>query len=259
MSDDHREVIRMTSGGDMGDARNWERARDWIVRDIAARRLVEGDQLPPEQDIQRACGVGRHSVRRALAALAAEGRLSVEQGRGTFVRAQPSILYRIGRRTRFRENLRAAGVTPGSESIGAEVVAADATVAAALSLAPGAPVHRILRRGLADGVPVSITRSFHPALAFPDLGPRREAGESVTAIYRSHGIADYRRRETMLYARLPEKWEARLLEQLPDQPVVVMCKTDIAPDGTPIGWSEAIWAATRVRFEVADTEERPDA
>jgi len=243
----------------MGDARNWERARDWIVRDIAARRLVDGDQIPPEQDIRRACGVGRHSVRRALAALAAEGRLSVEQGRGTFVRAQPSILYRIGQRTRFRENLRAAGVTPGSDAIGAETVAADATVAAALGLVPGEPVHRILRRGLADGIPVSINRSFHPARRFPDLGARREAGESVTDIYRSHGIEDYQRRETLLYARLPEKWEARLLEQLADQPVVVMCKTDVAQDGRPIGWSEAIWAATRVRFQVARTEEVRDA
>jgi GntR family phosphonate transport system transcriptional regulator len=249
----------MTSGGNMGDARNWEQARDWIVRDIAARQLVDGDRLPPEQDIQRACGVGRHSVRRALAALAAEGLLSVEQGRGTFVRAQPSILYRIGRRTRFRENLRAAGVTPGSDAIGAEVVPADAAVAAALALAPGHAVHRILRRGLADGVPVSITRSFHPADRFPDLGQRREAGESVTSVYRSHGIEDYVRRETLLYARLPEKWEARLLEQPREQPVVVLCKTDVALDGTPIGWSEAIWAATRVRFEVAGTQEGADA
>ncbi len=257
---DHSEkVIRMTSARPAGGTRNWERARDWIVRDIAARRLGDGDQLPPETDIQRACGVGRHSVRRALAALAAEGLLSVEQGRGTFVRAQPSILYRIGRRTRFRENLRASGVTPGSDAIGAEVVPADAAVAAALALAPGAPVHRILRRGLADGVPVSITRSFHSAFRFPDLGERREAGESVTAIYRSHGIEDYARRETMLYARLPAKWEARLLEQLPDQPVVVMCKTDVAPDGTPIGWSEAIWAATRVRFQITGTEGSADA
>lgn len=257
--EDHPEVIRMTPEEGMGHTRNWERARNWIVGDIAARRLGDGDQIPPEQDIQRACGVGRHSVRRALATLAAEGLLSVEQGRGTFVRAQPSILYRIGRRTRFRENLRAAGVTPGSDAIGAEVVAADTAVAAALSLTPGELVHRILRRGLADGVPVSITRSFHPAARFPDLGARREAGESVTAIYRSHGIPDYRRHETTLYARLPEKWEGRLLEQLPDQPVVVMCKTDVAPDGTPIGWAEAIWAATRVRFQISGTEEQADA
>lgn len=242
----------------MSDARNWERARDWIVAEIAARRLMDGDRIPTEPDIQKACGVGRHSVRRAMAALAVEGVLSVEHGRGTFVRAQPAILYRIGPRTRFRENLRAAGVVPGSDAIGAEIVPADAGVAAALALDPATPVHRILRRGLADGVPISLTRSFHPAGRFPDLGARRTAGQSVTEVYRAHGIDDYRRRETTLYARLPEKWEARMLEQHPDQPVMVMCKTDTAPDGIPIGWGEAIWAAARVRFQL-DASEDGDA
>lgn len=234
----------------MADASNWERARDWIMQDIAARRLTDGDQLPPEPDIQRGSGVGRHSVRRALAALAAEGRISAEQGRGTFVRAQPAIAYRIGRRTRFRENILAAGLTPGSNAIAAEIVSADAAVSAALGVAPGAPVHRILRRGLADGSPISLTRSYHCAARFPDLGARRAADESITEIYRTHGIADYHRLRTTLYARLPEKWEARLLEQRVEQPVIVMCKTDAAPDGTVIGWAEAIWSAGRVRFEL---------
>lgn len=238
----------------MGHPSNWERARDWIRADITRRALRVGDQLPPEQDIQRACGVGRHSVRRAMAVLAAEGLLSVEQGRGTFVRAQPSILYRIGRRTRWRENLHANGAVPGSDAIGAEIVQADAVVAEALALTPGAPVHRILRRGLASDVPISLTRSFHCATRFPDLSERRSQGTSVTEIYRDHGIADYHRRETTLYARLPEKWEARLLEQPVDQPVMVMCKTDVTPDGAPIGWSEAIWAAARVRFALASEE-----
>lgn len=234
----------------MSDTTNWRRARDWIVQDIAARHLVDGDQIPPEPDIQRSSGVGRHSVRRAMAALAVEGLLSVEQGRGTFVRAQPSLVYRIGRRTRYRENIRAAGMTPGGEAIEAVVVAADATVAAALGLAPGAPVHRVLRRGLANGAPISLTCSFYCARRFPDLGEQRMRDVSITDIYRSHGVADYHRLRTMLYARLPEKWEARLLEQRIEQPVMVMSKTDQCPDGVPIGWAEAVWSAGRVRFEL---------
>lgn len=235
----------------MTDVKNWERARDWILQDIAERALSDGDRLPPEPDIQKACGVGRHSVRRAMAVLAAEGLLSVEQGRGTFVRAQPAINYRIGRRTRFRENLEAAGVVPGSDAIGAEIVAAEPAVCAALRLPDHAPVHRILRRGRGNDTPLSLTRSFHPADRFPDMGEARTAGVSVTEVYSRHGIDNYQRRETMLYARLPERWEARLLEQHPDQPVIVMCKTDVAMDGTPIGYSEAIWAAGRVRFTLS--------
>lgn len=240
-------------GGALEDASNWERARDWIMGDIAERRLRAGDRLPPEPEIQRACGVGRHSVRRAVAALAAEGLVSVEQGRGTFVRSRPRLLYRIGRRTRFRENLLSQGVAPSSAGISHEIVAAEPALAEALRLATGAPVHRLLRQGFADASPIHVTRSYHCATRFPDLGARRMRGDSVTEIYRDHGIADYHRKETMLYARLPDRMEARLLEQPSEQPVIVMCKTDVAPEGTPLGYGEAIWAAGRVRFALGES------
>ena len=227
---------------------NWERARDWILESISAQALGAGDRLPPEQDIQRASGVGRHSVRRAVAALAAEGLLSVEQGRGTFVRTRPAILYRISTRTRFRENLLSQGVAPGGDAIDAAIVPAGKAAARALDLPAGTPVHRLLRRGRADGRPINLTCSFHPADRFPDLAHRRQQGVSVSDIYRDHGIADYRRRQTTLFARLPESWEARILEQPAAQPVMVMCKTDIDLDGRPIGHAEAIWAAGQVRF-----------
>ncbi|EIE50382.1 GntR family transcriptional regulator [Salipiger aestuarii] len=236
----------------MTEYRNWEAVRDWIVQGIATRDLREGDRVPPEQHIAAICGVGRHSVRRATAALAVEGVLSIEQGRGTFVRIRPALLYRIGRHTRFRENLRRAGVAPGSEALGVDLIAADADIARALAVPEGAPVHRILRRGLADGIPISLTRSYHCADRFPDLGARRTLGDSVSEIYRSHGITDYHRRETELFARLPTRPEARLLDQRPEQPVMVVSKTDAAPDGLVLGFGEALWGAGRVRFLLED-------
>ncbi|WP_172297200.1 phosphonate metabolism transcriptional regulator PhnF [Pseudoruegeria sp. HB172150] len=232
----------------MSGTSNWERARDWIVESIANAALAEGDKLPPEPQMQREIGVGRHSLRRAVAALAAEGVLSVEQGRGTFVRGLPKITYRIGSRTRYRENMLSQGVRPGGESITEDIVEARPDVAEALAVNTGTAVHCIQRRGHADGRPISLSQSFHPAARFPDLGERRGKEESVTAIYADHGISDYSRRETSIYARLPEKWEARLLEMPADQPVLIMCKLDVDLEGIPIGYSEAAWVAGRIRF-----------
>ncbi len=229
---------------------NWRLVRDNLQERIVEGKWSEGDRMPSEMELGTEFRVGRHSVRRALAALAAEGLLSVEQGRGTFVRQQPQILYRIGRRTRYGENLRAQGLIPGGDAISAKVGPAPARVALALALETGAPVHHILRRGRADGTPISLGLSFHCVRAFPDMANLRNLGRSTTEIYRDHGIEDYVRRDTMLYARLPEPWEAKLLEQKPDQPVMVQCKTDAARDGRPLGHSEAIWCATRVRFSL---------
>ena len=230
--------------------RDWRDVRDRVAARIEAGELAPGDRLPAEPELAGAFDVGRHSVRRAMAALAERGMVSVGRGRGTFVRAQPPVTYRVGRRTRSRENLRAQGLEPGSEHIADEVVPAPRDVAAELGVAEGAPVHRVLRCGLADGRPISLELSFHCPRRFPDLGARRAAGGSVTEVYRAHGVPDYRRRHTTVLARLAEPAEARLLEQRPDAPVMILQKTDEA--GRPVGHSESVWSALMVRFRFED-------
>lgn len=234
---------------------NWQIIRDRLSADISAGHLQPGAQLPTESQLCKSFQSGRHSVRRAVAALAVEGKLRVEQGRGTFVQAAPLINYHIGRRTRFRQNLLEQGVAPGGEQLSDSVVAAPSSVAVALGLTEGALVHCLLRRGLADGVPISIGLSWHSATLFPDLATRRASGESVTDVYRSHGIADYFRKRTSVFARRPTLEEAGLLMQHPDQPVIVLQKTDVDAAGLPIGYSEAVWAADRVQFSFDSLDE----
>ncbi len=238
---------------------NWKIIRDRLSAEIQEGQLEPGMQLPTESQLCQSFGAGRHSVRRAVAALAVEGKLRVEQGRGTFVQAAPLIRYQIGRRTRFRQNLLEQGVAPAGEPLGDSIVPASASVAAALGLAEGSAVHRLLRRGLADGVPISIGLSYHCATRFPDLAARRGAGESVTEIYRSHGIPDYFRKRTVVFARRPDLDEAALLMQHPDLPVLVLQKTDVDAGGHPIGYSEAVWAGERVQFSFDNPDERLDA
>ncbi|AZL58291.1 phosphonate metabolism transcriptional regulator PhnF [Tabrizicola piscis] len=237
---------------------NWKIIRDRISAEISAGELEPGAQLPTESQLCQTFQAGRHSVRRAVAALAVEGKLRVEQGRGTFVQAAPLISYHIGRRTRFRQNLLEQGIAPAGEQLADAIVPASARVAAELGLAEGSPVHRLLRRGLADWVPINIGLSYHCAARFPDLAAQRTGGASVTDIYRSHGIADYFRKRTIVFARRPDAEEAGLLMQHPDQPVLVLQKTDVDAAGRPIGYSEAVWAADRVQFSF-DSQDEGDA
>lgn len=236
---------------------NWLTIRDRLADDIAAGKFAPGARLPTEPELCIAFGAGRHSVRRAVASLAVEGKLRVEQGRGTFVEAMPQITYQIGRRTRFRQNLLEQGISPKGEHISAEILPAPSRVAQALEIAEGTPVHRLLRRGLADGVPINLGMSFHSAALFPDLAERRAKGTSTTEIYRDHGIADYFRKRTTIFTRRPEPDEARLLSQHPDHPVMVVTKTDVTAEGRAIGYSEAVWAGDRVQFSF-DSLDDPD-
>lgn len=229
---------------------SWRRIRDGLSAAIDGGSLPPGTQLPTESALCAKFETGRHSVRRAVQALALEGKLRVIQGRGTFVESAPLIRYAIGRRTRFRQNLLDQGVTPSGEHLTSETLPAPDHVAEALGIAAGDPVHRLLRRGMADGVPVSLGLSWHPADLLPRFRSSRDAGLSVTQAYAAHGIADYFRKHTEIFARRPDREEARLLAQHPDQPVLVVVKTDVMADGRVIGHSEAVWSADRVRFTI---------
>jgi GntR family transcriptional regulator, phosphonate transport system regulatory protein len=233
---------------------SWRRIRDGLAAEIDGGGLPPGAQLPTESALCAQFETGRHSVRRAVQALAIEGRLRVVQGRGTFVEAARVVRYAIGRRTRFRQNLLDQGLTPSGEPLSAETVPAPVSIAEALGIASGDPVHRLVRRGLADGVPVSLGLSWHPARQLPDFLEQRNAGLSVTDAYAAHGIDDYYRKRTEIFARRPDREEARLLAQHPDLPVMVVVKTDVTQDGRLIGHSEAIWAADRVRFTIDSLE-----
>ena len=56
---------------------------------IAARDFGTDGRMPPERDLANELGIGRRSLRRALDILEQEGRISRQQGRGTFVNRTP--------------------------------------------------------------------------------------------------------------------------------------------------------------------------
>lgn len=226
----------------------WTLIRDEITDDIRKGRLSAGDQLPTEMQLADRFEVGRHSVRRALEALAREGNISIEQGRGTFVTDTPRLTYQIGKRTRLRRNLIPQGVDVTSVLISADRVTATDDVAQVLLLNSGAPVTKSQRITLANNLPVAFGASYHCAERFPDFAERRDVLGSTTESYRSYGITDYLRQSTSIHSRRAKPDEAKTLKQHTDVPVMVVSAVDATPDGTPIACSRVIWSAARVTF-----------
>ncbi|MDZ4137041.1 MAG: GntR family transcriptional regulator, partial [Paracoccaceae bacterium] len=131
----------------------WEEIETAIAAEIAAGRFAPGQRLPTESELCAQFNVGRHSLRRAVMALVAAGRLRVLQGSGTYVADQAMLQYQIGPHTRFSRNLVDQGFTPSGEIICADTIPALETIASQLDLRPGDKVHHILSLGRADGVP----------------------------------------------------------------------------------------------------------
>lgn len=233
----------------------WTTIRDAIAEDIENGTLEPQDRLETEAQLAQRFGVGRHSVRRAIQSLTKEGKLSVEQGRGTFVRAAPLLTYAIGKRTRLRKNLLPQGVEIGGDLIGAERVVAKGRVRKALLLKRGAVVIESRRVTLADDVPIAFGSVFHDAERFPDIVQRRDILGSMTEVYRSFGIHDYVRTETTLHARPAKPKEAEMLDQHIDMPVMVVRSIDATQDGQPIAFAQVIWSATRIKFTMGNEDD----
>ncbi|MDO6589946.1 phosphonate metabolism transcriptional regulator PhnF [Loktanella sp. D2R18] len=228
----------------------WRDIRAHIEQDIMDGVLEPGAKLPTEPELATAFAAGRHSVRRALAELAKQGLISVEQGRGTFVQAHTLLEYTIGARTRLRKNLGTRGAEITGEALGSEQILASPRVAQSLQSDTGAKVIATKRMTLVGGVPVSFGTLYHDAARFPDFAERRLETGSVTATYATYGINDYLRGNTQMHARPARAAEAQQLRQHPEMPVIVVRAVDTLPDGTPIAFSQVIWSAARVKFNM---------
>ncbi|MEO1700586.1 MAG: phosphonate metabolism transcriptional regulator PhnF [Pseudomonadota bacterium] len=235
--------------------KTWTMIRDTLANEIADGTLNPGDQLPTEPELVSRFGAGRHSVRRAIDALAKEGKVSVEQGRGTFIDSPPMLTYAIGKRTRLRKNLLPHGYEVTGDLLGAEQSVASKRVSDALRLPEGAKIIESRRITFADGVPIAFGSVFHDAIRFRDIVERRDLLGSTTQTYKSYGIDDYVRGETSMYARPAKPFEAETLRQHADIPVMIVQAIDTELDGSPLSFSRVIWAAGRVRFTMSEGKE----
>ncbi len=234
---------------DDGGVARWRRIERAIAGEIESGLLHSGDRMPTEQALAKRFGVHRHTVRRAMAALAQRGLIRIEQGRGTFVQ-EDVIDYALGRRTRFSENLLQQQREPSGRSLRALEVPASATVAAALQLVPGSPVALIETLGEADGTPISIGQHFFPLPRFAGIIDRYAETGSVTRALAALSVSDYVRRTTRLTARLPSQEEAAHLRQPPTRPILQSEAVNVDSDGRPVEYGVTKFAGERVQILV---------
>lgn len=227
----------------------WRRVADALERAIAAGTYAAGTKLPAEMEIAERFGVNRHTVRRALSALAERGLVRAERGSGTYVEAR-RIPYPIRARTRFSEIVGTTGREAGGRLVAASEEPADAELARRLKVAVGAPLIRIEALRQADGVPLCIGTTWLPAGRFPDAGKVYASRRSMTATLAHFGVRDYVRKSTQVTASLADPADAMWLELGPGAPVLVVDSTDADAAGQPILTTRARFAAERVSFVI---------
>src|SRR5216684_2553771 len=207
-----------------------------LAGQIASGELHTGERLPPERDLARDLNVSRMTVRQALSSLAARGLVERGAGRGTFV-APRKVDHDLTRVAGFSEQLARQGLEPGAKIIDVSETPAGWRVSAALEIAPKAPVVRIQRVRLADGVPMALEDSWFPAERFPGFADHDLHGSLYALMRDVYGVAPVRAIE-------------RLEPVLARAPLMLVERTAYGGDGTPVEFAHDRYRGDRARFVV---------
>ena len=228
----------------------WSTIATTLEAEIARGHYRAGDKLPTEAELSSRFGVNRHTVRRALADLAERGLVHARRGSGVFVRMAPMV-YPLGERVRFHQNVRATGRLPDKRILRLETRPADTTEAQALALAPGDPVLVHEGLSLAGGTPVAHFISLFPQSRLPGLAEALRETASVTEALRRAGVADYTRVFTRLTAEPASATQALHLNLREGAPLLRSVGLNLDPEGQPVEQGHTWFAGDRVALTVS--------
>ncbi|MFP4609566.1 MAG: phosphonate metabolism transcriptional regulator PhnF [Thiohalophilus sp.] len=200
-----------------GDAPLYRQIRDELLKDI--RELYQpGDTLPSETELAQRFGVNRHTLRRAVDELVADGLVERYHGKGVFI-LEPAINYVIGSKTRFTETLANLGHTTDSRVLRKQVMPARRGVASRLQIEEGVQVIFIETLRQVEDSPFCIISHFIPLHTCPAIMSLYNSGSLHEFLKYNYGI-ELKRSESTISAVLPEADDARLLNMSRQSPVL---------------------------------------
>lgn len=222
------------------------------LREQVARQPV-GTPVPSERDLAIDTGVSRMTARKAIELLVAEGRVTREVGRGSFV-ARPELSVPLTL-TSFTESVRQRGMVPSARIVEATIAPA-ADLAATFGVPPDEPLVRLTRVRLADERPMALERASVLAKAAPGL---LDVADFTTASL--YEVLEYRfgvrfdAGTQVIHAGLVDATDAGLLDAATGSPVLEFVRTSTS-GGTVLEHTVSTYPADRFALSAAITPTR---
>jgi GntR family transcriptional regulator len=252
----------MPDNGQMVNRHSPIPAHQQIAADLRERIMTgvyaAGAKLPSERELVESYGVSRPTVREAVGVLESEGIVTIEHGRGVFVRPPAEIIRlarsRLSRAARtnnegaFLADAKAQGFTPSS-SVRISFEPATERVAELLQIEPGTEVtvrDRVMRaNGLVVQLAVSrLPREFTRDTLIEEVNTGtggayarlEDAGHTISRFAEDVG------------ARMPTGDERTLLQLPPGTPILTVTRIAYRVDGVPLEMNDMTLPADRYRL-----------
>jgi GntR family transcriptional regulator len=214
--------------------------------------LLADASLPAERQMAAELGISRITVRKALDALTAEGRLVSRPGAGNFVASPNRIDKQFAKLTSFSEDIRARGREPRSEWLKKAAGAVTPDEAMKLGVSPGTQVYRFHRLRFADDRPMAIEYATVLATVLPGLAAVTDSLYSALTEAGTRPVRALQR----LSALLLDDEQSRLLQTEPDAAGLFVERIGYSAEGRAMEFSQSIYRGDAYDF-VAELVEGP--
>jgi len=191
---------------------------DELRQRIDRGEIRPGEPFPTEMALCRDFGVSRHTVRRALESLERSGLIYRRQGRGTFVTRPPLVTQPLGGFYTFVGSVAGQGHQPHSLVLQQQIILASAASAERLRIASGTPVVYLVRKRLADDVPLALETTEVPLSVCPDLATIELGDQSLYDVIEAFSDVVISGAYETIRPTLLSREEAELLAVPPNSP-----------------------------------------
>lgn len=224
--------------------------RDALRDLIDQQQLRPGDRIPSEAQLCDMLAVSRTVIRQALDALAHDGLLVKEKGRGTFVNRKKISESLVQKLTGFYQDMVDRGHSPVTKVLKQEVTSASPEVASRLQIEPKMPVIEIERLRAVDDEPIVLVTTYLPYDKCPNLLYSDLTHQSLYALLEQEFDLVIARGHRSIEAVSANEYTAGLLQIDVGAPLVMLDSVSFLADGTPIEYYHALHRGDRSRFEV---------
>ncbi|MBN4047513.1 GntR family transcriptional regulator [Acidimicrobiaceae bacterium AH-315-P05] len=215
---------------------------DDVRRRLRTDEFGPGDVLASENELAAEHGASRVTVRRALELLRDDGLVDSRQGFGWFVAAAP-VAQSLSVMSTIEAQLEASGAVADRQVLTFSFIEAPADVAEQLGVEQ---VLEVRRCNLADGHPFARVTVWCPTELAADMS--RNEVESSTFVELIGG--EFGGARQTIGAIAADEDDAEILRVPVGSPLLRARRLTYRPDGSPILYSEHVFAAHRTEFEV---------
>ncbi|MCV7067320.1 GntR family transcriptional regulator [Mycolicibacterium farcinogenes] len=207
-------------------------------------QLKPGDRFENELALASRLNLSRPTTRRAIQELVDKGLLVRKRGVGTQVVQTP--VHRPVELTSLYDDLARAGQEPSTKVLEYTIGPASDEVAAWLNIAPGDEVATMRRLRMSNGQPLALMTNYLPAALAPDEEQLERSG--LYRSLRSRGV-HIRLARQRIGARAASRDEARLLDEKPKAPLLVMERTAFDDSGRIVEYGSHAYRASHYYFD----------